>query len=43
MARMRNSPGYWPSAPETIVTQSWPPGSATLRLSSGLAEKPSMH
>ena len=30
-------------APETIIAPSWPPGSATLRLSSSLAEKPSMH
>ena len=32
-------PEIWTSAPETIVMPSWPPGSATLRRSPGLAEK----
>ncbi|MCY4585471.1 MAG: transposase [Bryobacterales bacterium] len=32
-----------PPAPETVVLPSWPPGSATLRRPSSLAEKPSMH
>ena len=36
-------PEIWTPAPETIAIPSWPPGSATLRRSPGLAEKPSMH
>ena len=35
--------GYRPPAPEAIVPPRWPPGSATLRRSPSLAEKPSMH
>ena len=35
--------GYRPPSAETIVPPSWPPGSATLRGPSSLAEKPSMH
>ena len=34
--------GYRTPAPETIVTPGWPPGSATLRRTSSLAEKSSM-
>ncbi len=41
--RPHSSLGYRPPAPETIVTPGWPPGSATLRRPSSLAEKPSMH
>ncbi|MCY4551085.1 MAG: IS3 family transposase, partial [Defluviicoccus sp.] len=41
--RPHSSLGYRPPAPETIVMPSWPPGSATLRRPSSLAEKPSMH
>ena len=35
--------GYRPPSPETIVLPSWPPGSATLRRPTSLAEKPAMH
>ena len=41
--RPHSSLGYRPPAPETIVMPSWPPGSATLRRPSSLAEKPSVH
>ncbi len=41
--RPHGSLGYQPPAPETIVAPSWPPGYATLRRPSSLAEKPSMH
>ena len=41
--RPHGSLGYRSPAPETIVARSWPPGSATLRRSSSLAQKPSMH
>ncbi len=41
--RPHSSLGYRPPAPETIIPPSWPPGSATLRRPSSLAEKPSMH
>ena len=41
--RPHGSLGYRPPAPETIVVPSWRPGSATLRRSSSLAEKPSMY
>ena len=42
-ARPHSSLGYRPPAPETIIPPSWPPGSATLRRPSSLAEKPAMH
>ena len=41
--RPHGSLGHQPPAPETIVAPGWPPGSATLRRPSSLAEKPSMH
>ena len=41
--RPHSSLGYRPPAPETIIPPSWPPGSATLRRPSSLAEKPAMH
>ena len=41
--RPHGSLGYRPPAPETIIVPSWSPGSATLRRSPSLAEKPSMH
>ena len=41
--RPHSSLGYRPPAPETIVLPSWPPGSATLRRTASLAEKPAMH
>jgi len=41
--RPHSSLGYRPSAPETIVMPSWPPGCATLRRPPSLAEKPPMH
>ncbi len=41
--RPHSSLGYRPPAPETIVMPIWPPGSAPLRRSPSLAEKPSMH
>ena len=41
--RPHDSLGYQPPAPETIVAPNWPPGYATLRRPSSLAEKPSMH
>ena len=41
--RPHSSLGYRPPAPKTIIPPSWPPGSATLRRPSSLAEKPAMH
>ena len=41
--RPHSSLGYRSPAPETIVSPSWPPGSAALRRSPSLAEKSSMH
>ena len=41
--RPYGSLGYRPPAPETIIVPSWSPGSATLRRSPSLAEKPSMY
>ena len=41
--RPHGSLGYRPSAPETIVMPSWPPGSAPLRRPPGSAGRPSMH
>ena len=35
--------GYRPTAPETIITPSWPHGSAALRRTASLAEKSPMH
>ena len=43
VARPHSSLGYRPPAPETVVLPSWPPGSATLRRSPSLVEKPEMH
>ena len=42
-ARPRSRLGYRPPAPETIVLPSWPPGSAVLCRSPGLAERTAMH
>ena len=41
--RPHGSLGYRLPVPETIVMPSWSPGSAALRRSPSLAEKPSMH
>ena len=41
--RPHGSLGYRPSAPEPIVAPGWPPGSATLRQPTSLADKSSMH
>ena len=40
--RPHGSLGYRPPASETIIMPSWPPGSATLRRPSSLAEEPPM-
>ena len=41
--RPHSSLRYWPPAPEATIAPSWPPGSATLRRPSSLAQKPSTH